>query len=623
MPFLTEFKTREVRILDTEKTGLSLADELLGLTLYSPGMPSAFIFVQTPYFDGIPLERLHELLNPVFQEGRWMGHNIKFDLWVLMSNGFYVPEPDADTMAMFHTLDPSGRKNLEIRVHEDLGYEKKSFKQIVGKNWDKIDWYADTRPGVDKKGNPVPALITPRMLSDYAAEDGFFTHELYKLYAPKVYANEGLRRVYEDIEMPLIPVLTEMKHHGARIHAPTLTFMKRRARKGLEELKSKIYEMAECEFNIGSPKQLGHILYEKMGLPCRFYTKTGAPSTDKKSLEYLALKGYPIAESLLEYSELDTLLASFIEAIPTLLDDDGYLRGDLNAYGTETGRFSSSGPNLQNQPARNKKYPVREAFVASPGNVLLVGDYSQIEPRLMAHLSQDPQLLEIYHHGGDIYQGIADRIHITRKQAKVLVLALMYGMGPQKMADTLRISLREAEKFMADFFGTFRVFAKWKRYIEEKAKVDKACYTLFGRRRLLPRITSRDWMGQCLRQAVNTTIQGSAADLIKITMVALVEELKAKYNEADRPQLILQVHDELVFDCPAHIALEARKLIQDTAENLIAFRVPIKMEFKICHNWSQMKDDDFPGIDAELLPQINNSTILDENLWLLANLFPN
>jgi DNA polymerase-1 len=599
--YLEVLKQSDYRVLDTEKTGLTLADELLGITLYTPGQRPAFVFVDTPYFDGIQLSRLIELLDPHFAEGVWIGHNIKFDIWTLLEAGFTPPTNIEDTMGLFHSLNTDGIKNLEYRTKVEFGYDKKKFKELVGKNWDKIDWLADTRPSANKKtGEPMPPLITVEKLGNYAAEDGFFTWCLYHIYKDSVEEDADRSRVYNRIEMPLLPVLVDMKHRGVNIDAEILYKMQDDAEAVLADLTQQVYEMAEMEFNLGSPKQLAHVLYDRLKIPIFKRTPKGEPSTDKHVMEELVMRGYPIAELLKEHSEVDTLLSGFIRSIPTLLDADGRLRGDLNSFGTATGRFSSSGPNLQNQPNKTR-FPVRQAFIPSPGNVFLVFDYSQIEPRLMAHMSQDRKLLDIYHTGGDIYQGIADEIHITRKQAKVLVLALMYGMGPDKMAATLKITVEEAKAFIFKFFRTFRTFEQWKHHIEASAKEKKYCQTLFGRKRLLPHVTDRgSGYFQALRQAVNTTIQGSAADLIKITMVELFNHFKNNYEAKTRPFQVLQVHDEIVIDCPPQHALRAKEEVRNLVENLITFRVPIKIDIKTCDNWAQMKDDSFPGIDSRL-----------------------
>lgn len=609
--YLADFAGYPLRVVDTETTGLRRESELLGVSLFGVDEQTgeynspAFIYVKTPYFEGIELSTLIEVLNPVFREGLWIGHNFKYDLWTLTTAGFTPPAVHGDSMALIHLNDPSALKNLEYRVKADFRYEKPKFKEIIGKNWDKVNWLVDTKPQVDKKGVLQPPLITPDKLGIYAAEDGYFTYLLFKKYRDLVYRDAALVKMYEDVEVPLIPVLAQMKNVGAAIEVPILVDMEAEAASDLDALKQQIFKMAKVEFNLASPKQLGHVLFDVLGCPIIKYTDSGAPSTDKDTLEHLNDQGFPIAKLLKEYSETDTLLSGFIRAIPNLVDADGRLRGDLNSYGTETGRFSSSGPNLQNQPNKSR-YPVRKSFVAGPGKVLLCGDYSQIEPRLMAHMSQDVDLCNIYHAGGDIYQGIANDLHITRKQAKVVVLAIMYGMGPDKLANSLGIPRKEAESFIHKFYGRYRSFAKWKHHVEQSAIRDRSVRTLFGRRRLLPHIArSGGSHFQALRQAVNTAIQGSAADLIKITMVEVTAKLKARFAER-YPQLILQVHDELLFEVDKDLAFEARDYIQQIAESLIPFRVPIKMEFKIISNWGQMKDDSFPGIDEELRRELSS-----------------
>ncbi len=600
--FLKDFSTSGLPTFDTETTSLNFNSQLLGITLYDGVKPPAFVYSNTPYLSGIPKNRLIELLNPIFLKGEWGAHNGLYDIWVLKCKGFNPPKLSDDSMIAIHLWDCELMKNLETRVKEDFKYSKPKFTEVIGKNWNRIDWIKDTQSG----------LINHNNLAEYAAEDGFWTYQLIKKYVDKVvsptitYKHKGqtqedssrLLSLYKNIEMPLIEVLADMKYQGVKIDLKLLETLRFHVEQDIEALREEIYEEAGAIFNINSSQQKAKILYENLKLPVLSYTKGGSPATDSSTLEELANSGAPIAKLLTKYSEINKIYTGYILSIPNLVDSDGRLRCNFNSSGTKTGRFSSSDPNLQNQP-NNDEYPIRKAFIAEEGNLLSIGDFSQIEPRLMSHLSQDEKLIKIYHEGGDIYQGIADDLKITRKQAKVVVLAISYGMGPAKLANSLGISEKEANQIIyKDFYGTYKTFANWKSWVEKEAEKKGYVTTMFGRIRRLPGIKSSnksEFFG-ALRQAVNTVVQGSAADFCKLAMVKLHERFVKELD--GRAHILLQVHDELVSEAPRADILKTKFLMEDVMENLLKFRVPIKFECKICNNWAEMKDDSFTGVEV-------------------------
>jgi DNA polymerase I-like protein with 3'-5' exonuclease and polymerase domains len=618
------------KFLDTETTGLGNDDELLGITLHRTGYVSSFIFVDTPYFKGIPIEDLRTVLNPILSEGEWIFHNGKFDCWVLGRVGFHIPKIGFDTMLAIHIHDPDLQKNMETRIKQDFNITKPKFNEVIGKHWNKIDWYLDTKPSQDKKsGEKIPPIITAKVLGKYAAWDGIATEMLYEKYSELIhkesltkYRNKNgqwereesqLQKVLYKIEIPLINVLREMKSCGVNIDRQRLFRMEEEILQSLGEVEESIFEEAGCVFNINSSKQKAEVLYEKMGLPILAETNGGSPSTDKHVLYDLAEEGYEIAKRLLKYSSMITLQTSFISKIPTLCDSDGRLRCSFNSAGTRTGRFSSNGPNLQNQP-NNDKFPVREGFIATQDWLLAIGDYSQIEPRLFTHMSQDPGLINIYKKEGDIYQGIANDLSISRKQAKVVVLAVSYGIGPNKLAGTLGISAKEASQLInSGFYGEYKKFYNWKRWVEDSAQRKGYVVNMFGRIRRLPNAQLKGGARfAAMRQAVNTIVQGSAADMFKIGMVKLHEEFKNIFKGT--PNFLMQVHDELIVEAPKNIVHDVYEVMKHTMENLLPLRIPIKFEGKVCHNWHQMKDDNDFGVLREELGINTNFLIINKLL---------
>jgi DNA polymerase-1 len=354
-----------------------------------------------------------------------------------------------------------------------------------------------------------------------------------------------------------------------------------------------IYEECGYEFNLNSPKQLAEILFDKLGLPVLKRTKSGAPSTDKGSLEELALYGHDVAQRLVEYSQMDTLRGSFVKKIPLLVNSkDNRLHCSFNADVTRTGRLSSSDPNLQNQP-NNKKYPVRKAYIPAKGYKFIILDYSQIEPRIMAHQSRDPKMCAVFNAGSDIYTGIATELGVTRDVAKVIQLAMSYGMGADKLAAMLRQPLHYAERKISEYKATYKVFFHWKKDIEASVRMNGYVETMFGRRRVLPDIksTNKGVYFSVLRKATNTPIQGSAADIIKIVMNRMHKRFKKEKWDA---HLLLSVHDELLIEVHEDIAEKIIPSIIDIVENTVTLDVPLKCELKLCDDWSQMKDKSYP-----------------------------
>jgi DNA polymerase-1 len=587
--YLDQFVETEPVMGDTESTDLRLSATMLGFSFYQHNRAqSAFVALKTPFFQdrGIDIIVARKILNPWIKQHRFVFHNAKYDMGVFEQNGFAEPDLEGETTALIHLTDTQLLKNLETRVKEDFGYQKKKFSEIIGMKWDKIPWDRDTWK-----------LFSLETLAEYAAEDVFWLHRIYEKYRGST-DKMGVSRIHDKIELPMTYVLKDMYRAGVPIDLPFLHKLDVECAKGLKDAEEKIFAEAGCRFNINSGKQCAEVLFDRLKYVSKFKTKGGARATDKKALKELAgAQGCTVAEYILEHSMLSTLYSSFISAIPRMTDEDGRLRCQFNSVGTETGRFSSSKPNLQNQP-NNKKYPVRQGFVASKGCKFVVLDYSQIELRVTAHLSHDEKLMEAFKAGRDIHQEVADQVGVTRSQAKTLNFAMLYGLGAISLAESLKISEREAGQMLEDYASTYDGVASWKTHVEKKAKRDGFVKNMFGRIRMLPNVNSQR-KGEyfaALRQAVNTTVQGTAADMMKIAMIKIHKYIKENQLPA---QILLTVHDELVIEVKNSYATQVFAAAKHLMENVTEMRVPIIAEGKICDNWAQNKDDDYKGYPVD------------------------
>jgi len=619
--YLKDFAVDEgFNIWDTETTGLKKDSELLIITIYDCKNKPASIFVDNDYFDGIPIERLRAILNPYFERGEWVAHNGKFDLWVFTLNLFFLPKLVHDTMVIIQMVDTELEKNLERRVNADFGISKKTFKEIFLKGFDKVDWYKDTRAYkkvIGKRLEEFPAIITKEKFAEYADGDAEGTEMLLNKYLPILEKDLPAYDLYKKVEMPIIHVLLHMKLKGVEIDVHALSLTRSKVESDLEFLKAEIFRLSNSIFNIKSPQQLAEVLYDILGYPSYFETEKGSRSVGKEALKQLASEGYEVAEYLYEYGKLSKLLSAYLIAIPEFLDADGRLRGDMNSVGTKSGRFSSNNPNLQNMPT-NDEYPIRNAFKPKEGFIFVGFDMKQVEPRILSHCSKDPNLQKIFLEGKDIYQGIADTVKIKRKEAKVLVLAIMYGMGYKAVAASLKIQESKAKVFLETFYQKYPNVTIWKAKIKRKAYNDLSIRTLFGRKRNLcdlPFKFKNSFGGKKRHydtQIANSIIQGTAADIMKKIMIDCFLTMVEYFPEAN---MLLQVHDELIFEVPIEQSEEFLKAIQKTAESCVTLSVPLLVDIKTCHNWAQMKDDDFLGVTFDSDGNLVEDEV-DEELYL-------
>ncbi len=409
----------------------------------------------------------------------------------------------------------------------------------------------------------------------------------------------GLMNVYDEIDLPLVPVLARMEDAGVKIDMGMLATLSVDLEKGCDAKAREIHEKAGHTFNINSPKQLGDVLFNKMNLPKPVkYGKGKMISTAVDVLEELS-EEHEVPKLVLEYRQLSKLKSTYVDALPLLLNPaSNRLHTTFNQTGTATGRLSSTNPNLQNIPIRTELgREIRAAFIAEPGNVLLSADYSQIELRLLAHFSEDPLLVEAFRNGDDIHTLTASQVFEIpelmvdaehRRRAKAVNFGIVYGISPFGLAAQLGIEQREAKKFIEAYFEKYQGVRKFIDQVLEETRREQKVKTMFGRVRPIPDINSKNanMRGFAERTAVNTPLQGSAADLIKLAMIQIDQELR-KRKLASR--MLLQVHDELVFEVPEVELKEMRALVKDKMENVRPLKVPLDVEIGVGLNWRDVE----------------------------------
>lgn len=580
--WLEQLEDNSILTFDWETTGLNYDAIPLGLSLHQRGVSPCFAPVDYLFDNGIPMGTLARICNKHFKRLRLIAHNAKYDYMISVMNGISreVITLEADTLVMVHLYNPNLMKQLEKRVKEDFGYSKKTFDEICGKKWPKIDWA--------KEGNELLPL-----LAGYAGEDTYWETQVYHKY--KGMLDEDAWKIMRKIELPLIPILADAKIRGVLIDVPLLQELHEKCEEQLIKVRESIFDEAGCVFNLNSPKQKQQVFFERLRLPIIGKTRTGAPSTDSKAAVEWANMGYEIGKLLVKYSELQKLESGYLKPIPILVDDENVLRGDLNSCGTKTGRFSSSDPNLQNMP-NNHDFPVRDAFIPRPGYLFVNYDYSQLELRVMAHMSKDPVFMDIFTHGRDPHGEVAKMLGITRKKAKVANFGVLYGLSDESFAVQFDVTTEQAHQIVEDYHKTYYGFAKWKVATENFAKKHGYVKNLFGRIRQLPMATKTRYdkdfrfgeFAKDMRRAVNTIIQGTGADIMKLATIATVKEIKRRGLDA---HFLLQVHDENLIEVRIDQAKEVEQIMIDCMENTTKLCVPLEADGKIIAKWGEMKDD--------------------------------
>ncbi|MEQ1574717.1 MAG: DNA polymerase I [Vicinamibacterales bacterium] len=527
------------------------------------------------------LARLTRLLEDA--EVRKVGHDLKFDTLVLARHGIALGGLSFDSMLASYVLDATrSGHSLEETSLEQLGYKALTEEDVCGRG---------------AKSIPL-ARITPEAMLTFAGERADLAYQLSSQLAPLLVAAQ-LDEVYRQLEMPLVPVLAAIERAGIRIDAPTLAAQSRHIEQELARYAARIFELAGEEFNVNSPKQLGEILFEKLKLPALRKTgKTRSTSTAAEVLEELAL-AHEMPRLVLEWRALHKLKSTYIDALPLMVDPQtGRVHTCFNQAVAATGRLSSSDPNLQNIPIRTDLgREIRRAFVADPGHVLISADYSQIELRVLAHMAGEDRLIDAFRNGEDIHDRTALQLfgsdsglsrHELRSRSKMVNYAVLYGKTPFTLARDINVTQEAARDFIDAYF---RGFPRVREFIDrmlDEARVTGLVKTMFGRRRLVPNLTSRNFQmrAQAEREAVNMPIQGTAADILKRAMIDLHRALP---EQGLRTRMILTVHDELLFEAPREEAERAAALVRQRMEGAVTLTVPLTVDVGIGENWKDAK----------------------------------
>jgi len=506
-----------------------------------------------------------------------IGQNIKYDLIVLRNEGIALKGIAFDTMLASYILSPSGRRhNMDDLAKDYLGHTTIKYKEVVG---------------TASKEIPFDEVDVDRA-TEYAAEDADITWRLYEKFAPLLQGDDF--KLFQEMELPLIEVLAEMEIHGMKLDSDHLQNLSKLIQVKIDVHQKEIYSAAGEEFNINSPKQLSVVLFEKLGLPVIKKTKSGY-STDVSVLEQLAQE-HELPELVLAYRHLGKLKSTYVDALQEdIYRKTGRVHTSFNQTVAATGRLSSSNPNLQNIPIRTEMgREIRKAFIAEENNFLLSADYSQVELRVLAHLSDDEALIEAFQCGEDIHTRTACEIFGTtperldaeaRRMAKAVNFGIVYGLSAFGLSRQLKIYPKEAKKFIDQYFA---VYKKVKTFMEETvAQATETGYTLtlMNRKRYLPDLKSKNRQVReaAGRVAINSPVQGSAADMIKLAMIQLAEKISQQNLES---RMILQVHDELVFECPEDEEQEMRALVKQEMEGVIKLKVPLVVDMGWGKNWS-------------------------------------
>ena len=570
---------------DTETTGLNpMSAQLVGISVAPAPGEAYYIPVGHVILDEVtqlPLEQVVNRFKPLLEEAKVtkLAHNGKYDMAMLAECGVPVNGLSFDTMIAAYLL---GEKSLGLKAlaFSKLGIEMTPIAALIGKGARQLSM----------------AQVDIKQAADYACADADMTLRLAELLETGLH-QQGLWQLFAEVEMPLVPVLLLMERHGVALDTGILRDMSHKLGEQVAMLEEEIYSQAGHQFNINSPQQLGRVLYDELQLPT---TRKGKSrySTEASVLEELR-KDYPIAELIIRYRQLTKMKSTYIDTLPNLVNSrTGRIHTSFNQTRTATGRLSSSEPNMQNIPVRGELGgQVRQAFIAPKGSYLLGGDYSQIDLRALAHLSQDPGLLSAFQHDEDIHAATAAQIfgveasQITpdmRRLAKTVNFGVIYGMSDYGLEQATELSREEAARFIAAYFEKYPGVRQYLDSTKEQARQNGYVQTLLGRRRFIPDINSpnRQVREAAERMAINMPVQGTSADIIKVAMINLYREMGKRRLES---KMLLQVHDELIFEVPEGEIEEMRQLVLEVMSAAVELSIPLKVDTKEGKNWGEMK----------------------------------
>lgn len=573
------FMTKKILSLDTETTSTSAIDaELVGLSFSVKEFEAFYVPVPANREEA---QKIVNIFKPLYENPEIVkvGQNIKYDMEVLASYGVCVAGQLFDTMIAHYLIQPELRHNMDYMAETCLGYQTIHIEELIGPKGKKQKSMRD---------------LPPEQIVDYAAEDADVTLRLKNYLEPKL-EEVGVTQLFYEIEMPLVRVLTEMELNGVRIDTAALAETSEILTKRLSDIEKRIYELAGEEFNIASPKQVGEILFGKLKIvekPKK--TKTGQYVTSEEVLQQLSGKN-EIVGKILEHRGLKKLLGTYVDALPKLINPrTGHIHTSFNQTATATGRLSSSDPNLQNIPVRGEDgKEIRKAFIPEEGCLFFSADYSQIELRVMAHLSGDENMIEAFRSGHDIHAATAAKIYkediadVTRDQrtkAKRANFGIIYGITVFGLAERLDISRQEASQLIDGYFITFPKVHEYMEKAKQTAREHGYVETFFRRRRYLPDINSHNGTvrGFAERNAINAPIQGSAADIIKVAMVRIYKRFK---DENLRSKMILQVHDELNFSVVPEEKETVERIVLEEMQGAYKLNVPLVADCGWGSNW--------------------------------------
>ena len=573
------FVTKQILSLDTETTSVNPIDaELVGLSFAAEEGKAFYVAIPA---EREKAERIVNIFKPLYESTEILkiGQNIKYDMEVLMNYGVRLSAPMFDTMIAHYVLQPEQKHNMDILAETLLNYQTVHIDELIGPKG---------------KGQKSMRDLSPASVCDYAAEDADVTLRLYNVLKPRL-KETNVEQLFYDIEMPLVPVLADMETTGVRLDTEALAETSKVLTERMKQIERNIYELAGHEFNIASPKQVGEVLFGEMKIvekPKK--TKTGQYVTSEEVLQQLRSKA-PIVADILEHRGLKKLLGTYVDALPKLINPrTGHIHTSFNQAVTATGRLSSSDPNLQNIPVRGEDgKEIRKCFIPEPGELFFSADYSQIELRVMAHLSGDKNMIEAFREGYDIHATTAARIYkekiedVSRDQrtkAKRANFGIIYGITVFGLAERLEISRDEAKQLIDGYFETFPDVHAYMEKAKELAREHGYAETFFHRRRYLPDITSHNATVRNFaeRNAINAPIQGSAADIIKIAMVKIYERFR---KEGIRSKMILQVHDELNFSVVPEEKEKVERIVLEEMQNAYPLQVPLVADSGWGKNW--------------------------------------